>query len=197
MATQLHGHYQDQRETDCPGCGQRLRRKRVEQRTLTTLHGPVRLQRPYFYCRDCRIGFHPLDGALALAEEAHQYDVQEKFTRLSAKLPYHEAAAEFAELTGITVSDHLGHETLNRIAEAATLETVIPPREEIERRLEAAKAGPATAAVILLLNGRFEYAGARSRRLCAGDDGSNGDLGAGGFRASRSGPSCGSSCLRW
>jgi hypothetical protein len=118
MARQLHGHYQDQRESDCPGCGKSLGRKRVDQRTVSTLHGPASFKRPYFYCRECRIGFHPLDGALALAEEAHQYDIQEKFTRLSAKLPYREAAAEFRELTGIEVSEHLGHDTLTRIAEA-------------------------------------------------------------------------------
>jgi hypothetical protein len=150
MATQLHGHYQDQRESDCPGCGKSLGRKRVDQRTVSTLHGPASFKRPYFYCRECRIGFHPLDGALALAEEAHQYDIQEKFTRLSAKLPYREAAAEFRELTGIEVSEHLGHDTLNRIAEAATLETVIPPREEIERRIEAAKVGPDDRPVLVV-----------------------------------------------
>jgi hypothetical protein len=153
IAMELHGHYQHQRESDCPGCGQRLGRKRVDEKTVTTLHGPVRLKRPYFHCRECCIGFHPLDGALALAEEAHQYDIQEQFTRLSAKLPYREAAEEFKALTGIEVSNHLGHDTLNRIAEAATLETVIPSREEIERRIEAAKAGPEDRPVLVACDG--------------------------------------------
>jgi hypothetical protein len=150
LATQLHGHYQDQRHADCPGCGTCLKRKRVDRKTVSTLHGPVTLPRPYFHCRDCQIGFHPLDAALALAQEAHQYDIQEKFTRLSAKMPYHEAVEEFAELTGIKVSNHLAHETLNRIAEAATLETVIPTREEIERRIEAAKTTPEDRPVLVV-----------------------------------------------
>jgi hypothetical protein len=150
LATQLHGHYQDQRHADCPGCGTCLKRKRVDRKTVSTLHGPVTLPRPYFHCRDCQIGFHPLDAALALAQEAHQYDIQEKFTRLSAKMPYHEAVEEFAELTGIKVSNHLAHETLNRIAEAATLETVIPTREEIERRIEAAKSTPEDRPVLVV-----------------------------------------------
>jgi hypothetical protein len=77
MSMELHGHYQHQRESDCPACGLRLGRKRVDQRTVTTLHGLARFKGPYFYCRECRISFHPLDGALALAEEAHQYDIQE------------------------------------------------------------------------------------------------------------------------
>jgi hypothetical protein len=150
LAGQLHGPYQAQLQADCPGCGKPLNRKRVDRKTVTTLHGPVTLERPYFHCRECQLGFHPLDAAPALAQEAHQSDIQEKFTRLAATLPYHEAAAEFAELTGIKVSNHLGHETLNRIAEAATLETVIPTREEIERRIEAAKATPEDRPVLVV-----------------------------------------------
>ena len=150
LAEQLHGHYQDQQQADCPGCGKCLNRKRVDRKTVTTLHGPVTLPRPYFHCRDCQIGFHPLDAALALAQEAHQYDIQEKFTRLAAKMPYHEAVEEFAELTGIKVSNHLGHETLNRIAAAATLESVIPTREEIEQRIEAAKTTPEDRPVLVV-----------------------------------------------
>jgi len=150
LSEQLYGHYQDQHQAECPGCGKCLNRKRFDPKTVTTLHGPMTLQRPYFHCRDCEIGFHPLDEALVLAQEAHQYDIQEKFTRLSAKMPYEEATAEFAELTGIKVSNHLGHETLNRIAEAATLEAVIPTREEIERRIEAAKATPDDRPVLVV-----------------------------------------------
>jgi hypothetical protein len=75
LATQLHGHYQDQRHADCPGCGTCLKRKRVDRKTVSTLHGPVTLPRPYFHCRDCQIGFHPLDAALALAQEASPFKV--------------------------------------------------------------------------------------------------------------------------
>jgi hypothetical protein len=74
LAGQLHGPYQAQLQADCPGCGKPLNRKRVDRKTVTTLHGPVTLERPYFHCRECQLGFHPLDAALALAQEAHQYD---------------------------------------------------------------------------------------------------------------------------
>jgi hypothetical protein len=158
LAQGLHGHYREQRQALCPGCGTTLNRKRVDPRTVATLQGPVTLERPYFYCRDCRIGFHPLDAALGLAEEAHQYDLQDRLTQVSARLPYAESAALFHELTGLKVSNHLGHETLNRLAEAATLETVIPSREEIERRIEAAKASPEDRPVLVV---------ASQRRLCA------------------------------
>ena len=61
LSEQLYSHYQDQHQGDCPGCGKCLNRKRVDPKTVTTLHGPMTLQRPYFHCRDCEIGFHPLD----------------------------------------------------------------------------------------------------------------------------------------
>ena len=85
-----------------------------------------------------------------MAEEAHQYDLQDRLTQVSARLPYAESAALFHELTGLKVSNHLGHETLNRLAEAATLETVIPSPEEIERRIEAAKASPEDRPVLVV-----------------------------------------------
>lgn len=150
LVTQLYDHYQDQSQADCPSCGQHLKRKRIDAKHVSSLHGAVTLQRPYFYCRDCQSGFHPLDEALALAQEAHQYDIQEKFTRLAAKMPYHEAVEEFAELTGIRVSGHFGHETLNRIAEAATLETVIPTPAQIQHRIESAKSTPEDRPVLVV-----------------------------------------------
>ena len=44
--------------------------------------GPSRLQRPYFYCRRCLVGYAPLDAALGLAPERKQFDVQEEATQV-------------------------------------------------------------------------------------------------------------------
>jgi hypothetical protein len=74
-------------------------------------------------------------------------------------MPYQEVVTEFAKLTGINVSNHWGHETRNRIAEAATLETVIPTREEIERRIEAAKATPEDRPVLVVKPPRSDKKG--------------------------------------
>ena len=41
----------------CPGCGRCVHReKALRGRTVETLMGTRRLQRPYFYCRRCRVG---------------------------------------------------------------------------------------------------------------------------------------------
>ena len=58
-------HYADLLTQDvapCPGCGRCVHReKALRGRTVETLMGSSRLQRPYFYCRRCRVGYAPLD----------------------------------------------------------------------------------------------------------------------------------------
>ena len=124
---------------ECPRCGRRLRRKRFEKKVVSTLQGQFPLDRPYFYCSDCRHGFCPLDEALGLAGQTHQFDVQHRVTRLAARLPFEEAVAAVEELTGMGVSNHFAHDTLTAVGEAATLELVIPDEEEILRRIAEAK----------------------------------------------------------
>ncbi len=128
-----------QTEATCGGCGRPLRRRRLDAKEISTLHGRVTLHRPYFYCDACGVGFHPLDAKLGLAPQHHQYDIQERATRLGAELPYGVSEEQFAQLTGITASPHFMHETLNAVGEAATLEQVIPDAEEIARRIATAR----------------------------------------------------------
>ena len=96
---------------------------------------------PYFYCDACGIGYHPLDAKLGLAPEHHQYDIQERTTRLGAELPYGVSDDQFGRLTGVPASSHFIHETLNAVGEAATLERVLPDADEIARRTQTARAG--------------------------------------------------------
>ena len=131
-------HYTQLRQIDCPTCARRLYRKRLEAKKLTTLHGTVEIHRPYFYCADCQQGFHPLDEALELAREVYQYDVQQKLAGLAAELPYARAVEQFEKLTGLPAGEHVGHETLNRIAGEIRFEDVIPQREDILRQIEKA-----------------------------------------------------------
>jgi hypothetical protein len=120
-------------------CGRRLCRRRLDAKAISTLHGTIRLQRPYFYCDVCAIGFHPLDAKLQLSEKHHQYDVQERTTRLGADLPFDLSAEQFAHLTGVATSPHFIHETLNAVGETATLDRVLPDAAAINRRIEDAR----------------------------------------------------------
>lgn len=129
-------HHLHQKHAPCPECARVFKRKRFDRKTLSTMHGEFTLDRPYFYCTVCKIGFHPLDDVLAIAPERHQYDVQEKAVKAASKMPFEESAEQFSSLTGVEIGDHFQHDTLNAVGDAATLELVIPDREEIERRID-------------------------------------------------------------
>lgn len=140
LAVEATGRHGEATHADCPRCAKRVQRMRLDDKTVSTLHGALDLQRPYFYCKPCKLGFHPLDEVLGLAREVHQYDLQEKFALFTARMPYAEAAELFTKVTGLPAPGaHFGHDTLNRIAEAAKLDITIPDKEEIERRIAEAR----------------------------------------------------------
>jgi hypothetical protein len=139
----------EQTEAAC-ACGRRLRRRRLDAKEMSTLHGRVTLHRPYFYCDACGVGFHPLDAKLGLAPEHHQYDIQERTTRLGAELPYGVSDKQFERLTGVPASPHFIHDTLNAVGDAATLERVLPDADEIARRIETARAGARRRPVLVV-----------------------------------------------
>jgi len=138
-----------QTEAVCP-CGRRLFRRRLDAKEISTLHGRFILHRPYFYCDVCDIGFHPVDAKLQLSERHHQFDVQERTTRLGADLPFGLSADQFAHLTGVLASPHFIHDTLNAVGETATLDRVIPDAAEISRRIDEAR-GDSTRRPVLVV----------------------------------------------
>ena len=163
---------------DCPCCRRTVRRKRFEPKVISTLHGRFSLHRPYFYCAPCGHGFAPVDEALGIAPEVHQYDVQDAITVTSARVAYEEAADLVERLTGVSVSAHLGHTTLTSVAQAATLERVIPDPEEIARRIQQAT-GPAGERPVLVVTADGAKAPVRPKAP------RKGKRGEGGYREAR------------
>ena len=100
---------------------------RVAKKT-PEMNGAFDLRRGYFYCKPCGYGFHPMDDALDLAREVHQYDMQEKMALFAAAMPYDRACELFTQATGLTPGKHFGHDNINRIGELTALETVIPDK---------------------------------------------------------------------
>ena len=160
MALQLTAEYREQELALCPCCGKTLKRHSVNPKTLHTMQGSIAIERPYFYCRDCGTGCYPLDEALELAEQAYQYDMQEKMLLLGAETPYAISASTFKALTGLSPSDHCHHDTLNRIGKMAPIEEVIPSAEEIAKRIARA-ASPATPKPVLVVAGDGAHAPTR------------------------------------
>ena len=138
-------HYADLLTQDvapCPGCGRCVHReKALRGRTVETLMGSSRLQRPYFYCRRCRVGYAPLDAALGLAPERKQSDVQEEATRLALEMPYGDAEAFLARLTDARLSDCAIHEVVGQFGGSLDVLDVAPSREAIQERIETLQAG--------------------------------------------------------
>src|SRR6266542_2625004 len=141
LTEEVTRQYQEESHADCPHCGKRVQRKRFDPKHVSTLNGAFDLKRGYFYCNNCEKGFHPMDEALDLAREVHQYDMQETLALFAAEMPYDRACKLFTQATGLSPGKHFGHDNINRIGELTTLETVMPDREEIERRIEAARNG--------------------------------------------------------
>ena len=136
MMEKAYYHHLHQEHAACPDCTRIYKRKRFDKKVLSTLHGELTLDRPYFYCTVCKVGFHPVDDVLAIAPEHHQYDVQKKAIKLASSLPFEESAEQFSSLTGVEIGNHFQHDILNAVGEIATVELVIPDREEIEKRID-------------------------------------------------------------
>ena len=84
-------------------CGKSARYKEMRKRTLVTVHGPVDLERPYYYCSSCRKGFAPLDVALGISRASTTTKVRLFATQVGAKEPFAEAAQTLLSLTGISL----------------------------------------------------------------------------------------------
>jgi len=165
LADALYAHLQDQRQAPCPCCGKPIRRKRRDPKRCNTLQGPVSLERGYFYCTDCRVGFHPLDEAMELSRAFHQYDVEEKVLKLASEMPYERAAELVSDLTGVPVSNRHAHDRVEQVVQLADLETVIPDRREIRRRIAQAKTDPDDRPVLVVaLDGAHAPTRSRAKR---------------------------------
>ena len=165
LTEELYAHFLEQRQIGCLKCGKTLNRKRIDKKRVNTLQGEFTLKRPYFHCDDCHCGYHPLDEALELSRAFHQYDIEEKVLKLATEMPYALAAELVSDLTGVPVSNHHGHDALTQVAEIADLETVVPDKEEIKRRIERAKTSPEDRPILIIaLDGAHAPTRPRARR---------------------------------
>ncbi len=135
MIGQFYAPYLTQEVASCPTCATQLKRRRLDKKEVSTMQGRFHLERPYFYCVGCDHGFHPLDEVLGLARERHQYGIQANVTRLAADLPFKRSAEHFRRLTGIGIGNHFSHEVLSAVGDQASLDVVIPTKQEIKQRI--------------------------------------------------------------
>ena len=85
-------------------CGKPARYVADYTHNLVTLHGPLRVERAYYYCRGCQQGFCPLDTALQLGAGQCSVLVHALICRFAAFLPFATAARELRLICGVSVS---------------------------------------------------------------------------------------------
>src|ERR671914_1959766 len=150
LVEQVHRAALEQRTTVCPQCGQTLAARGLQERTVETLVGAVRLRRPYFYCRHCQQGRTPLDEVLQLTARRKQPDVQKAAVQLTKEVPYETACELFEQLTGLPLSAHTAHEVTQALATGLTVLDVAPSREEIMAKIAAVAAGQPWRPILVL-----------------------------------------------
>lgn len=74
------------------------------ERRVITLHGRLSFTRAYYYCAGCHTGFCPADQQLAIGSLECSRMVQAHIARVSAYLPFAQAAAELAASRGLALS---------------------------------------------------------------------------------------------
>jgi hypothetical protein len=150
LVAQTHRALVEQRTAVCPRCGQTLSARGPQERTVETLVGAIRLQRPYFYCEGCQFSMAPLDAALGLTARRKQPDVQQAAVRLTKEVPYETACELFKALTGLPLSAHTAHEMTQEVAAGLTVLDVVPSREEILTKIVAVATGQSWRPILVL-----------------------------------------------
>ena len=130
------GHLLNQQKCECPQCGKSMQSQGKLARNIQTLAGQFELNRPYFYCRACRLGYYPLDEALGLSESSKQYDVQDVEAWLSSETAYETASETYERITGVKLSEHHMHEATNAIGQEVGILEACPSKEDIYKKLE-------------------------------------------------------------
>lgn len=146
-----YSHLLNQEYCNCPKCNKGLRAWNKEaKRSIESLGGCLDLYRPYFYCKDCKHGFYPLDAALGLAPSPKQYDIQDLEAWLSSELPFKTAAEAFKRCTGDTLSaDHM-FETANRVGQDLGILDVCPSKDEILQKVDELSEGKFRRPVMMM-----------------------------------------------
>jgi hypothetical protein len=141
IVAHVHRGEHDRYQATCPRCHEGLRARDLVCRTVETLVGPVQLERPYFYCRSCRVGRYPFDEALGVVAGSKQLDMHKAAAQLVTEVPYDTAQTLFRELTGVPFGSERMHTVTNQVAEHLTVVDVAPSRQESERRIAEVAAG--------------------------------------------------------
>ena len=150
LIRQRHAEALGQERAACPQCGGSVRSRGLVSRTVETMVGEMTLERPYFYCGQCKRGFYPLDEVLELSEHRKQWDIQEAGARLAVEVPFEEAQELFSQLTGLTLSDRTTHQIVGEVGQDLGVLEVSPTAQEIGQRVAEVAEGKKQLPIMVL-----------------------------------------------
>jgi hypothetical protein len=163
-----HQDERDRQSLQCATCDRLVSARLPVSRPVRTLVGDLEIERPYFYCRYCRVGTYPLDTVWGLSAGQIQLDVQQAAADLAPDMPDETASAVWSRLSGIAVSSERRHTLTNQVAKGLSVLDVAPSRAEIAQRVAQVAAGRFRRPVVVLgLDGAYvpsRPASARGRR---------------------------------
>ena len=100
LIEQKYSYLLEQEYCPCPNCGKSCKNRRYSSKHMLTMQGDSELNRPWFYCMNCSLGFSPLDEVLEISRKRHQFDIQKKAVNLSADVTFARGSDIFEDLTG-------------------------------------------------------------------------------------------------
>jgi len=134
----------------CPGCGQRTPVQSWRERTVLTVCGTIRMERPWYHCRACRGGWSPTDQAWEVAPRARiSAGVGDWLIDLGASTSFADATRELSKLTGLAVSA----ETIRQYTEQRGAELEVVDQEAartVQVTREAAEASEPTPGTLVV-----------------------------------------------
>lgn len=145
-----HQNAQHRQHLRCATCDRRFGACPKVPRTVETLVGAIELERPYGYCRSCRLGRYPLDEVLGLRAGRMQRDVQQAAADLATEVPYETASTLLGRLCGITGSSERMHTLTNQAAAGLKVLDVAPSRDEMAQRVDQVATGHFRRPVLVL-----------------------------------------------
>ena len=111
----------------CGGCCGRAAYAGRRRKAVTTVLGPMRLERAYYHCATCNAGFHPRDRALGIEGAALSPGVVRMTGCAAARAGFAETSELLHELAGVRV----GVKQAERAAEALGREIAADEREVV------------------------------------------------------------------
>ena len=112
----------------CAGCGGRAAYAGRRAKTVTTVLGPMRLERAYHHCARCDKGFHPRDRALGVEGTSLSPGALRMTALAAARASFAETAELLHDLAGVSVCA----KQAERAAEALGREVAADERDVVE-----------------------------------------------------------------